>query len=81
MKINLVLGHQLAFPPVKGGGVGNLTWIVAKQFVHKGHQVISYSRLTGGLAAAEVDRSGIRHIRVGGFDRHPNIWWDHLNAC
>jgi glycosyltransferase involved in cell wall biosynthesis len=80
MKINLVLGHQLAFPPAKGGGVENLTWMLAKQFVQKGHQVVAYSRLTGGLAGAEVDQWGVRHVRVVGFDRRPNVWLDHVNA-
>jgi len=80
MKINLVLGHQLGFPPVKGGGVENLNWMLAKEYARKGHAVVAYSRLRPGLARTEVDEQGIRHVRIRGYDLHPNLWLDHLNA-
>jgi len=80
MKINLVLGHQLGFPPTRGGGVENLNWMLARQFARRGHQVVAYSRLVPGSPPTEVDAFGIRHVRVRGHDILANVWLDHLNA-
>ncbi len=80
MKINLVLGHQLAFPPLRGGGVENLNWMLAKEYARLGHEVVAYSRAAENLAARETDSHGIRHIRARGYDLLPNLWLDHLNA-
>ena len=80
MKINLVLPHQLPFPPTRGGGVENLNWLLALEFVRRGHQVVAYSRAAEGLAVSESDARGIRHVRVKGYDRHPNRWLDHFNG-
>lgn len=80
MKINLVLGHQLGFPPTRGGGVENLNWMLAKQYARRGHEVVAYSRHAAGLAATETDAHGIRHIRVPGHDIAANVWVDHLHA-
>ena len=41
LRINLVLGHQIPFPPVRGGGVNNLVWMLAKQFAALGHTVMA----------------------------------------
>jgi hypothetical protein len=32
VKINLVLGQQLVFPPIRGGGVENLNWMLACEY-------------------------------------------------
>jgi len=80
MKINLVLGHQLGFPPTRGGGVENLNWMLAKQYIKKGHEVVAYSRLMANLPATEVDAFGIRHRRIPGHDILPNVWHDHWHA-
>ncbi len=80
MKINLVLPHQLPFPPTQGGGVENLNWLLAQEFARTGNEVVAYSRLMPGLALREADDHGIRHIRVKGYDRRPNRWIDHFFA-
>jgi glycosyltransferase involved in cell wall biosynthesis len=80
LKINLVLGQQLVFPPIRGGGVENLTWALSCEFSRLGHEVIAYSRAIPDLPARETDKHGIKHVRVPGSDLHPNIWRDHINA-
>lgn len=80
MKINLVLGHQLAFPPLLGGGVENLVWGLARSWQEMGHEVVAYSRLVLDLPAQQTDEFGIKHRRVAGWDRHANVWVDHFHA-
>lgn len=80
LRINLVVGHQVPFPPTRGGGVNNLVWMIAKQFAAKGHTVAAYSPLAPGLTSHEVDRFGIEHFRVGGAAGKPNVWADNANA-
>ena len=80
LRINLVLGHQIPFPPVRGGGVNNLVWMLAKQFAALGHQVMAYSPMAEGLAPSEIDSYGIAHFRVSGRPVHPNVWMDNLQA-
>ena len=80
MKINLVLGQQLVFPPIRGGGVENLNWMLAREFARHGHEVVAYSRAVPELPARETDAHGIRHIRLPGYALHPNLWLDHFNA-
>lgn len=78
LKINLVLPHQLPFPPSRGGGVENLNWMVAREFARRGHQVVAYSRSLPDLPPCETDEHGIRHVRLQGFDLRPNRWVDHF---
>lgn len=80
LRINLVLGHQVPFPPVRGGGVHNLVWMIAKQFAAKGHRVVAYSPTAEGLASHEIDQHGVEHFRVRGSPGHPNVWADNGNA-
>ena len=80
LKINLVVGHQVPFPPVRGGGVNNLVWMLAKQFAARGHTVSAYSPCAAGLAERETDTHGIEHVRVPGDPGHPNVWVDNLQA-
>jgi glycosyltransferase involved in cell wall biosynthesis len=78
MKINLVLPHQLPFPPTRGGGVESLNWMLAREFARCGHEVVAYSRKVPTTPSRETDEFGIRHIRVRGYDLRPNRWMDHL---
>ncbi|MDQ2919721.1 MAG: glycosyltransferase family 4 protein [Verrucomicrobiota bacterium] len=79
LRINLVLGHQVPFPPVRGGGVNNLVWMLAKQFA-RANKVVAYSPSAPGLAEHEIDSLGIEHFRRGGLPVHPNVWRDNLQA-
>lgn len=79
LRINLVLGHQIPFPPVRGGGVNNLVWMLAKQFARE-HKVTAFSPSAGGLPDHETDAFGIEHFRRAGTAVHPNVWTDNLQA-
>lgn len=80
LRINLVLGQQIPFPPVRGGGVNNLVWMLAKQWAATGHTVRAYSPLADGLPAHETDAFGIEHFRVEGKPTHANVWVDNLQS-
>jgi len=68
LKINIVIGHALPFPPTKGGGIENLYYLLSREFAKLGHFVVVYSRLMQGLKPVEVDTHNITHIRLKGFD-------------
>jgi glycosyltransferase involved in cell wall biosynthesis len=80
LTINLVLGHQIPFPPTQGGGVNNLIWMLAKRFAARQHKVVVYSPSAEGLAPNETDAFGIEHVRVRGRPMHPNVWINNLQA-
>ena len=80
LRINLVLGHQLPFPPSHGGGVNNLLWMLSRQFAGMGHLVSVCSPLAEGLARDEVDKFGIRHRRFVGARMRRDVWPNNLSG-
>lgn len=80
LRINLVMAHQVPFPPTRGGGVHNLIWMIAKQLATRGHKVTAYSSSAEGLAAHEMDAHGIEHFRVAGSPGHASVLRDNLNG-
>ena len=80
VKINIVLPHQLTFPPTKGGGVEVLNWTLVKEFVRSGNEVVTYSRESHNDIVDSVHQTQLRHVRVKGYDLNKNRWLDHLNA-
>ncbi len=80
MRIGIVLGHALPFPPASGGGIEKLYAVLAAEFARRGHQVTAYSRALPGLPIRERDACGIRHIRVPGFEWTGRHSCDALNA-
>ena len=78
LRINLVLGHQLPFPPSQGGGVNNLLWMLARQFTRLGHTVSVCSPLAEGLASEETDGHGIQHRRLRGARMRRGVWPNNL---
>lgn len=80
LRINLIVSHQVPFPPVRGGGVNNLVWMLARQFAARGHHVTGYSPGAPGLAAHEIDQYGVEHFRVSAGSSHPNVWVDNARA-
>ena len=78
LRINLVLGHQLPFPPLQGGGVNNLLWMLARQFARLGHAVSVCSPTAEGLAREETDEHGIRHRRFAGAGMRAGAWANNL---
>ena len=78
LRINLVLGHQLPFPPLLGGGVNNLLWMLARQFARLGHAVSVCSPIADGLAREETDEHGICHRRFPGAGMRAGAWANNL---
>lgn len=76
MRIVFALGHELPFPPSRGGGVNALLEGLCHAFVAEGHSVTAYSPLLEGSPARETG-GGITHIRFKGAARRKN---DYLNA-
>jgi glycosyltransferase involved in cell wall biosynthesis len=70
MKITFALGHELPFPPDKGGGVNSLLEGLCKALATLGHDVTAYSPSTPGRPDLEI-RDGVRHVRVRGTSRRP----------
>ena len=80
LRINLVLGHQLPFPPSQGGGVNNLLWMLARQFTRLGHVVSACSPISNGLASEEIDNHGIHHRRYHGAGMRTGAWANNLSG-
>lgn len=68
MKISFVLGHELPFPPEKGGGVNSLLAGLCRALAALGHEVTAYSPTVPGRPDRET-RDGVRHVRVKGTAR------------
>jgi len=71
MKIQFVLGHELPFPPAKGGGVNSLLDGLTVTLAKAGHEVVAYSPCVENRPDEEVIQ-GVRHIRLRGAARSPN---------
>lgn len=71
MKIAFALGHELPFPPERGGGVNSLLESLTRALAEAGHDVATYSPTCNGRPAREV-RDGVEHIRVRGAQRRAN---------
>ncbi len=78
LRITLVLGHQLPFPPLQGGGVNNLVWMLARRFRQMGHKVVVCSPLAEGLRDLETDVHGIHHRRFKGARMRRGVWANNL---
>ena len=78
LRITLVLGHQLPFPPLQGGGVNNLLWMLARQLARLGHAVTVCSPIAEGLNREEIDRYGIHHYRLPGAPMRRGAWPNNL---
>lgn len=76
----MVLGHQLPFPPLQGGGVNNLLWMLARQFIGLGHAVSVCSPVADGLAPEETDAYGICHRRYQGSRMKTGAWANNLSG-
>ena len=78
LRITLVLGHQLPFPPLQGGGVNNLLWMLARQLARLGHAVTVCSPISKGLNREEIDPHGIHHYRLPGAPMRRGAWPNNL---
>ncbi len=74
MKITIVLGAFFPVPPVMGGAVEKGWFALGQEFARQGHEVVQISRRFPQLPDSEVI-SGVRHIRVPGFDTPRSLVW------
>lgn len=71
MNIAFALGHELSFPPTRGGGVNSLLENLCRALAAYGHRVTAYSPLFDGCSPQD-NIEGVRHIRVKGAIRRQN---------
>lgn len=81
LRITILQGAFFPVPPVRGGAVEKLWCGLAEAFSEAGHMVTHLSRAVPELPATEV-RSGVKHLRVAGYDQPPGTlalkWRDLL---
>ncbi|WP_264565357.1 glycosyltransferase family 4 protein [Flavobacterium sp. N3904] len=67
MKITIVQGAFFPIPPLLGGAVEKMWYLLAKEFVNRGHEVTYISKSYNGFLNVE-SKGGINHIRVKGYN-------------
>src|SRR5262249_22865835 len=72
MRITIVIGPFLPVPPVLGGAVEKVHFLLAAAYRAAGHEVTIISRRYGDFPRAET-RHGVRHIRIASFDRSSSL--------
>lgn len=71
MEIAIIVGHELPFPPTRGGGAHSLLDSISKEMVKRGHSVTVFSPLMENEIRNEL-LFGVKHVRVKGFPRNQN---------
>jgi glycosyltransferase involved in cell wall biosynthesis len=74
MKITIVLGAFFPVPPIMGGAVEKVWFVLAREFARRGHEVLLVSRTMPQLHRREAV-NGVRHLRVRGFDAPRSLFW------
>jgi glycosyltransferase involved in cell wall biosynthesis len=74
MKITIVLGAFFPVPPIMGGAVEKVWFLLAREFARRGHQVVQISRTMPQLHRREL-LAGVQHLRVRGFDAPRSLLW------
>lgn len=74
MKITVVVGAFLPVPPIMGGAVEKIWFVLAQEFARRGHEVVQISRSMPKLPDEEVF-AGVRHLRVKGYDAPGSLIW------
>lgn len=77
MNISFALGHELPFPPSRGGGVNSLLESLCWAFVAEGHSVTAYSPSEQGRPPQE-NLDGVTHIRIKGSRRRTHNLFNAL---
>lgn len=68
VRITIVIGPFYPIPPVRGGAVEKVHFLLAGAYRDAGHEVTIVSRRYGSRPSDEVVY-GIRHLRIASFDR------------
>ena len=74
MKITIVIGAFLPVPPIMGGAVEKVWFVLGQEFARRGHEVVQISRAMPQLPREEVFE-GVRHLRVPGYDTPQSLIW------
>jgi glycosyltransferase involved in cell wall biosynthesis len=74
MKITIVAGAFLPIPPIMGGAVEKVWFMLAKEFARHGHEIVVVSRASPALPDRAV-ADGVRYLRVRGFDTPRSLVW------
>ncbi|MEY2440226.1 MAG: hypothetical protein QOI34_1611 [Verrucomicrobiota bacterium] len=74
MKITIVLGAFLPVPPIMGGAVEKVWFVLAREFARRGHEVVLVSRKVAQFPQKEV-LENVRHVRISGFDTPRSLIW------
>jgi len=74
MKITIVLGAFFPVPPIMGGAVEKIWFVLAQEFARRGHEVVQISRATPEFRRQEI-LAGVKHLRVNGFDAPRSLLW------
>lgn len=81
MKITILQGAFFPVPPVLGGAVEKIWYVLGKNFANLGHEVIHISRLYDGQVNEELI-DGVLHKRIEGYDTPSSLlylkWLDLL---
>ena len=77
MKIVVVQGAFLPVPPVEGGAVEKMWYLLAKEFVKQGHQVVYLCKSFKSMPTEEVI-DGVQIRRKSGFDFSKNFFLSNL---
>ena len=65
MKINILQGAFLPVPPIKGGAIESVWFLLGQEFAKHGHEVTHISCLHEGLKNTETI-AGVNHLRIRG---------------
>jgi glycosyltransferase involved in cell wall biosynthesis len=74
MKITVVVGAFLPVPPIMGGAVEKVWFMLAQEFARRGHEVVQVSRSMPQFPREEI-LGGVRHLRIRGFDTPRSLIW------
>ena len=74
MKITIVLGAFLPVPPIMGGAVEKVWFMLAREFARHGHEVVQVSRAVPQFPREETI-AGVKHLRVRGFNTPRSLVW------
>lgn len=71
MKITILQGAFLPVPPVMGGAVEKMWYLLGQKFAARGHAVVHVSKKCADFPAQEWIQ-GVEHVRVAGHDAPSN---------
>ena len=73
MKINILQGAFLPVPPIKGGAIEAVWFLLGQEFAKHGHEVTHISCIHKDLKNTETI-AGVNHLRIRGSKAVKNPW-------